>query len=160
MAEGGGSEEVPKPAAAVEEPGGGGGAPTAAEAFAAAAQPERAPDAFERAGLPWILNPNTKGGSLVVAALSLVFPVGAYYALQAGGMDELDAGRYVGVGFVVVSCVLWTATYLFRVATKDMTYAQQLKDYENAVLAKRLEELQDDEVQALIEEIEREDTLL
>ena len=35
--------------------------------------------------------------------------------------------------------------------------AKQLKDYENAVIAKRLEELDDDEIQALVEEIERDD---
>ena len=35
--------------------------------------------------------------------------------------------------------------------------AKQLKDYENAVIAKRLEELDEDEVQALVEEIERDD---
>lgn len=33
--------------------------------------------------------------------------------------------------------------------------AKQLKDYENAVIAKRLEELDEDELQALQEEIER-----
>jgi len=31
-----------------------------------------------------------------------------------------------------------------------------LKDYENAVIAKRLEELDEDEVQAMLEDIERE----
>ena len=35
--------------------------------------------------------------------------------------------------------------------------AKQLKDYENAVIAKRLEELDEDEIQALVEEIERDD---
>ena len=39
-----------------------------------------------------------------------------------------------------------------------MTYAKQLRDYENAVLKKRLEELADDEIQALMEEIEVEET--
>jgi len=39
-----------------------------------------------------------------------------------------------------------------------MTYAKQLKDYENAVLQKRLEELADDEINALMEEIEAEST--
>jgi cytochrome c-type biogenesis protein CcmH/NrfG len=38
-----------------------------------------------------------------------------------------------------------------------MTYARQLRDYENAVLQKRLDELADDEIQALMEEIELED---
>ena len=48
-------------------------------------------------------------------------------------------------------------SYILRVATKDMTYAKQLKDYENAVIAKRLEELDEDEIQALVEDIERDD---
>lgn len=38
-----------------------------------------------------------------------------------------------------------------------MTYAKQLRDYENAVLQKRLEELADDEINALLEEIELEE---
>lgn len=33
--------------------------------------------------------------------------------------------------------------------------ARQLKDYENAVIAKRLEELDEDEIQALLEEVEK-----
>mmetsp|Transcript_6329 Transcript_6329/g.8578 ORF Transcript_6329/g.8578 Transcript_6329/m.8578 type:complete len:221 (+) Transcript_6329:70-732(+) len=122
-------------------------------------EPKRELDTFEKMGLPWWLNPNTKGGVLIVGALSLVFPYSIYYGLQYTGMEDVVAGQYVGVGFVLISCVLWTLTYVFRVATKDMTYAKQLKDYENAVLQKRLEELKEDEVQALIEEIEREDIL-
>ena len=35
--------------------------------------------------------------------------------------------------------------------------AKQLKDYENAVIAARLEELDEDEIQALVEDIERDD---
>jgi YbbR domain-containing protein len=35
--------------------------------------------------------------------------------------------------------------------------AKQLKDYENAVIAKRMEELDEDELQALVEEVERDD---
>ena len=35
--------------------------------------------------------------------------------------------------------------------------AKQLKDYENAVIAKRLEELDEDEIQALVEDVERDD---
>ena len=36
-----------------------------------------------------------------------------------------------------------------------MTYAKQLKSYEDAVIAKRLEELADEEVEALLDEIDR-----
>ena len=39
-------------------------------------------------------------------------------------------------------------SYVFRVANKDMTYAQQLKDYENAVIQKRFEELSEEEVRS------------
>jgi Protein of unknown function (DUF3007) len=35
-----------------------------------------------------------------------------------------------------------------------MTYAQQLREYEDAVLQKRLEELSPDEIEALNEELE------
>ena len=35
--------------------------------------------------------------------------------------------------------------------------AKQLKDYENAVIAKRLEELDEDELQALVEEVDKDD---
>lgn len=37
-----------------------------------------------------------------------------------------------------------------------MTYAQQLRDYENEVLKKRYEELSPDELDALREELEEE----
>ena len=67
-------------------------------------------------------------------------------------------GAYVGAIFVLLTNLLWASTYIFRVANKDMTYAKQLKDYENAVLQKRLEELADDEINALMEEIEAENT--
>lgn len=40
-------------------------------------------------------------------------------------------------------------------ASFGTSQAKQLKDYENAVIAKRLEELDDDEVQALVEEVEK-----
>jgi Protein of unknown function (DUF3007) len=56
------------------------------------------------------------------------------------------AGNYVTVSYIALGMVGWASTYFFRVATKSMTYAQQLRDYEQAVIQKRFEELQDDEV--------------
>ena len=44
-------------------------------------------------------------------------------------------------------------SYVFRVANKDMTYAQQLRDYENAVIQKRFEELSEEEVDSIMGEI-------
>jgi hypothetical protein len=102
-------------------------------------------------------NPNTRGGVLVWSVLLILIPVGANNYLVSTGMDPDQVGAYVGFSFVVLSMVGWASTYLFRVANKDMTYARQLKDYENAVLQKRLEELADDEIQALMEEIDLED---
>lgn len=44
---------------------------------------------------------------------------------------------------------------LYLSQTMLYSQAKQLKDYENAVIAKRLEELDEDEVQALVEEVEK-----
>eukprot|EP00816_Leptocylindrus_hargravesii_P009653 CAMPEP_0196802260 /NCGR_PEP_ID=MMETSP1362-20130617/1897_1 /TAXON_ID=163516 /ORGANISM="Leptocylindrus danicus, Strain CCMP1856" /LENGTH=119 /DNA_ID=CAMNT_0042173505 /DNA_START=257 /DNA_END=616 /DNA_ORIENTATION=+ len=106
--------------------------------------------------LPMLLDPGTKGGALFLSLVLFLVPIGFYeFGTLVLGWDEVDAGRFIGAGFVVFTTVLWTSTYIFRVATKDMTYAKQLKDYEDAVIAKRLEELDEDELQALQEEIDR-----
>lgn len=103
------------------------------------------------------LNPNTRGGVIVWSVILILIPIGFYNFFVATGMEETKVGAYVGAIFVLLSNVLWASTYVFRVANKDMTYAQQLRDYENAVLQKRLEELADDEINALMEEIELEE---
>lgn len=115
---------------------------------------ETAADGFDPAA--W-LNPNTRGGVLVWAGLLTLIPVGFYNFFVSTGMEETTVGAYVGAIFVLLSNLLWASTYIFRVANKDMTYAKQLRDYENAVLQKRLEELADDEINALMEEIEQEE---
>ena len=102
-------------------------------------------------------NPNTRGGVIVWSILITIIPVVGYQYLINTGMNPDTAGADVGAGFVALSMIGWASTYIFRVANKDMTYATQLKDYENAVLQKRLEELEDDEINALMEEIEIED---
>mmetsp|Transcript_25678 Transcript_25678/g.54246 ORF Transcript_25678/g.54246 Transcript_25678/m.54246 type:complete len:195 (-) Transcript_25678:286-870(-) len=110
-----------------------------------------------QSSLPVFLDPGTKGGALVLSLILFVIPIIIYQvATGVFGMDEVEVGRDLGVGFSVITMLLWGSTYIFRVATKDMTYAKQLKDYEDAVIAKRLEELDEDEVQALVEDIERE----
>eukprot|EP00850_Spirogloea_muscicola_P001807 SM000007S20767 [mRNA] locus=s7:104978:105554:+ [translate_table: standard] len=50
----------------------------------------------------------------------------------------------------------YTATYVFRVGNKEMTYVKQLKDYEDKVMQKRLEELPEAELEAMLAEIEEE----
>ena len=55
--------------------------------------------------------------------------------------------------FMVVVLLGYTSTYLFRVGRKEMTYITQLKEYEEAVMLKRLEEMPSSEVEKLMEEI-------
>ena len=73
--------------------------------------------------------------------------------LDTLGWDIVLAGNVILVCYVGLATVLWTGSYVFRVANKDMTYAQQLRDYENAVIQKRFEELSEEEVDALMGEI-------
>lgn len=108
--------------------------------------------------LPFWLDIGTKGGAVFWSLVLFIVPIIGYNIVTGVfGYDEIEAGKWIGVGFTAIAMLAWSSTYLFRVATKDMTYAKQLKDYENAVIAKRLEELDDDEIQALVEEIERDE---
>ena len=96
----------------------------------------------------------TKGGIVFYTVVGIGAPFFAYnYMLETLGYDVVFAGNVILVGYVGLATVLWTASYVFRVANKDMTYAQQLRDYENAVIQKRFEELNEDEVDALMGEI-------
>lgn len=79
----------------------------------------------------------------------------AYLILQLAGLDGLSAGIWSQVLLISVT-IGWSLTYLLRVVTKKMTYNQQLKDYEEAVLQKRLEELTPEQIERLQEEIETE----
>ncbi|KAG7340927.1 DUF3007 domain containing protein [Nitzschia inconspicua] len=115
-------------------------------------------DDTTKSNLPFWLDPGTRGGAVFLSFVLFLVPLIAYSVVtNVFGVDEVDAGKWIGVGFTATASLLWVGTYIFRVATKDMTYAKQLKDYENAVIAKRLEELDDDEIQALVEEIERDE---
>ena len=87
-------------------------------------------------------------GIFVVAGL-------VYLALQLFGLDGINAGIWTQTALVVV-LIGWSASYVFRVGTNNMTYNQQLKDYEEAVMLKRLEEMSPEELAQLQQEIERE----
>ena len=54
--------------------------------------------------------------------------------MQFFGVDPLQAGNAVQLIFVLGLTIGWISTYIFRVANKDMTYAQQLRDYESKVM--------------------------
>ncbi|MCL2924265.1 MAG: DUF3007 family protein [Trichodesmium sp. MAG_R04] len=78
-----------------------------------------------------------------------------YFVLQVVGINSINAGIWTQA-VLVGGLVVWLMTYLFRVTNSDMTYNQQLKDYEEAVLQKRLEEMTPEELAKLQAEIEQE----
>lgn len=78
---------------------------------------------------------------------------GLYVALQLLGLDGLSAGIW-SQALMVAGLVGWLGSYLFRVVTRSMTLSQQLRDYEDAVLEKRLEELTPEELAALQQDLE------
>ncbi len=78
-----------------------------------------------------------------------------YLLLQQLGLDGLSAGIW-SQALLVGGLVGWLLTYLFRVSTKNMTYSQQIEDYKEAVLQKRLEEMTPEELAKLQAEIESE----
>jgi hypothetical protein len=78
-----------------------------------------------------------------------------YLVLQVTGLDGISAGIWTQV-LLVVGLLGWASTYLLRVFNKKMTYNQQLEDYKEAVLQKRLESMSPEELAKLQAEIERE----
>ncbi|KAK8518246.1 hypothetical protein V6N12_017399 [Hibiscus sabdariffa] len=84
----------------------------------------------------------------------------AGFGLKSGlefvGVDPLQAGNVVQLVMVLGLTVGWISTYIFRVSNKEMTYAQQLRDYEVKVMEKRLEGLTEAELVALLEQVEEE----
>jgi len=86
-----------------------------------------------------------------------LFAVGVipYFLLRAAGINTLNAGVWSQLLFLG-GLLGWLLTYFFRVVTKGMTYNQQVKDYEDAVLQKRFEELTPEELAKLQAEIEQE----
>lgn len=54
--------------------------------------------------------------------------------MQFLGFDPLQAGNVVQLVLVLGLTVGWISTYIFRVSNKEMTYAQQLQDYESKVM--------------------------
>lgn len=86
-----------------------------------------------------------------------VFAAGGllFVAFQVLGLDSTSAGIWSQV-LLVSGLIGWVLTYALRAVTQTMTYNQQLKDYADAVLQKRLEELTPEELAQLQAEIEQE----
>jgi hypothetical protein len=103
--------------------------------------------------------PNTEFGYsrkdvILIGAAIFAAGYGLYYGLQFGfGMEPGIAGNYVQLIVVLGLCLGWIGSYLWRVATKNMTYVVQLRDYEDAVMARRLEEMPAAEAEAMLAEV-------
>lgn len=81
---------------------------------------------------------------------------GIIYALmRLGGIESANAGIWSQVIFLGI-LLGWIVTYVTRATTGNMTIHQQMKDYEDAVLQKRLEELTPEEFAQLQADLEAE----
>ena len=83
--------------------------------------------AAKESSLPMLLDVGTKGGALFLSLLLFIAPIIGYEIATIGfGVDGIEAGRWIGVGFTFFTTVLWVGSYIFRVATKDMTYVSRV----------------------------------
>lgn len=98
----------------------------------------------------------TRKDVLLIGLGLTVFGVGLKYGLEFVGVDPLKAGNVVQLVMVLGLTIGWVSTYIFRVSSKEMTYAKQLKDYEEKVIQKRLEELPEAELESLLAQVEEE----
>ncbi len=71
------------------------------------------------------------------------------------GIDSIKAGIWSQV-LLVGGLVVWVLSYLFRVVNQKMTYNQQIKDYEDAVIQKRWEEMTESQREKLQAQIQQE----
>jgi hypothetical protein len=78
-----------------------------------------------------------------------------YVILQLVGLDSISAGIW-SQAFLVGGLILWLLSYLWRVMTNDMTYHQQVNDYEKAFFQKQLEKMTPAEIEKIAQEIEQE----
>lgn len=98
----------------------------------------------------------TRKDVLLIGLGLTAFGFGLESGLEFIGLDSIKAGNAVQLIMVLGLTFGWISSYIFRVASKDMTYAQQLRDYENKVMQKRLEELPEAELEVLLAQVEEE----
>lgn len=78
----------------------------------------------------------------------------AFWLFQAFGFSPESAG--IWSQFLLVMAILaWIGTYVYRAVTQTMTYNQQLKNYQTAVLKKQLAEMSPEELAKLQAEVEK-----
>ncbi|KAK1868779.1 hypothetical protein I4F81_011262 [Pyropia yezoensis] len=96
-------------------------------------------------------------GDVIKFGAALLFGAFAFKAgLQAAGIPDIKAGQLTTGLVSVTGLIGWIGTYFYRVGSKQMTYATQLREYEAGVIAKRYAELTPEELDALAEELESE----
>ena len=78
-----------------------------------------------------------------------------YLVFAWAGLDGLSAGIWSQV-VLVAGLLGWTGTYVARALGKNLTYYQQLEDYEEAVLQKRLDEMSPEEIAQLQADVDQE----
>ncbi|XP_052180733.1 uncharacterized protein LOC127793948 isoform X2 [Diospyros lotus] len=98
----------------------------------------------------------TRKDVLLIGLGVTIAGIGLKSGLEFFGVDPLQAGNVVQLVLVLGLTIGWISTYIFRVSNKEMTYAQQLRDYESKVMEKRLESLTEAELEALLEQVEEE----
>ena len=77
--------------------------------------------------LPFWLDIGTKGGAVVWSLILFIVPIIGYnIATSVLGFDEIETGKWIGIGFTGFALLAWSSTYIFRVATKDMTYVSAI----------------------------------
>lgn len=93
---------------------------------------------------------------VITIGLATFLGGGAVYAiLLAIGLEAAQAGIWSQV-VLVIGLVGWLLTYLYRAVNHKMTYSQQLQNYKEAVLQKRLDEMTPEELARLQAEIDQE----
>jgi hypothetical protein len=93
---------------------------------------------------------------VIAIGLGLLVAGGSVFAcLRLFGVDTSNAGIWTQA-LLVVGLLGWILTYAFRAVSGNMTYHQQRREYDDAVLQKRLEELTPEELAQLQAEIEQE----
>jgi hypothetical protein len=80
-----------------------------------------------------------------------------YILLSLLGVERLSAG--IWTQFLLTGGLIgWLITYVYRAITSNMTYHQQRRDYEEALLQKRLDAMTPEELEQLQAELEQEKT--
>jgi hypothetical protein len=83
----------------------------------------------------------TKGQSLLIGLAVLASGAVAQRLLQANGYEGFSSG-IAASALLMVLVVVWTASYLLRALTGNMTYMQQRRVYREAYDAYTTEELE------------------